>query len=59
MIPTGQAAKAVATMILPHQTATLRLYALSIGAVMPLAKFNFAEIAVAPFANEESILSLL
>lgn len=59
MIHSAQAAKAVAAMILPHQTETLRLYSLSIDAVLPLAAFNFTKIAVAPFANEESILSLL
>ena len=59
MIHSAQAAKAVAAMILPHQTATLRLYGLSTDAVLPLAAFNFAKIAVARFANEESILSLV
>lgn len=59
MIHSGQAAKAVAAMILPHQTGILRLYGLSSEAVMPLAAFNFAKIAIARFANEESILSLL
>jgi hypothetical protein len=59
MIHSAQAAKAVAALILPHQTATLRLYGLSTDAVLPLAAFNFAKIAVARFANEESILSLV
>ena len=59
MIHSGQAAKAVAALILPHQTETLHLYGLSTEAVMPLATFNFAKIAVARFANEESILSLV
>jgi uroporphyrinogen-III synthase len=59
MIHSAQAAKAVAAMILPYQTATLHLYGLSSDAVLPLAAFNFAKIAVARFANEESILSLL
>ncbi len=59
MIHSAQAAKAVAAMILPQQTATLRLYGLSTDAVLPLAAFNFAKIAVARFANEESILSLV
>ena len=59
MIHSGQAAKAVAAMILPYQTATLHLYGLSSDAVLPLAAFNFAKIAIARFANEESILSLL
>ncbi len=59
MVHSAQAAKAVAAMILPHQTANLHLYGLSSEAIMPLAAFNFAKIAVARFANEESILSLL
>ncbi len=59
MIHSAQAAKAVAALILPHQTANLRLYGLSTDAILPLSAFNFAKIAVARFANEESILSLL
>jgi uroporphyrinogen-III synthase len=59
IIHSAQAARAVAAMILPHQTQNLTLYGLSKDSVLPLKAFNFNKIAVAQFANEESILSLL
>ena len=59
MIHSAQAARAVAEMILPHQAEPLGLYGLSTDVVLPLKRFNFAKIVVAPFANEQSILNLL
>ena len=59
MIHSAAAAKAVAGLISADQARGLRLYGLSDDAVLPLNAFNFANKAIAPFANETSILSLL
>ena len=59
LIHSAKAARAAAAVISPLEAGALRLYGLSEAALAPLNAFKFAFRAVAPFANEAAVLSLL
>jgi uroporphyrinogen-III synthase len=59
LIHSAMAARRAAAVILPHEAQNMCLFGLSEAALMPLNAIKFRQRAVAPIANEASILSLL
>jgi uroporphyrinogen-III synthase len=59
LIHSAMAARRAAAAISPHEAQNMCLFGLSEAALMPLNAIKFRQRAVAPIANEASILSLL
>ncbi len=59
LIHSAMAARRAAAVILPHEAQNMCLFGLSEAALMPLNAIKFRLRAIAPIANEASILSLL
>ncbi len=59
LIHSAMAARRAATVISPSAARNMCLFGLSEAALMPLSAIKFRQKAVAPIANEASILSLL
>jgi uroporphyrinogen-III synthase len=59
LIHSAKAARRAAAMISPHEAQNMCLFGLSEAALTPLNAIKFRQRAVAPIANEASILSLL
>jgi uroporphyrinogen-III synthase len=59
LIHSAMAARRAAAVIAPHEAQNMCLFGLSEAALMPLNAIKFRQRAVAPIANEASILSLL